>query len=61
MIGNTKFYMDTFNNPFLELLKVGEKAQVTCSRQAVLVLDSPIGAISPQQDLLETDGIPGSV
>ena len=61
LIGNTKFYMDTFNNPFLELLKVGEKAQVTCSRQAVLVLDSPIEATSPQKDLLETDGIPGSV
>ena len=61
LIGNTKFYMDTFNNPFLELLKVGEKAQVTCSRQAVLVLDSPIEPISPQQDLLETNGIPGSV
>jgi len=39
MIGNTKFYMDTFNNPFLELLKVGEKGQVTCSREAVLVLN----------------------
>ena len=61
LIGNTKFYMDTFNNPFLESLKVGEKAQVTCSRQAVLVLDSPIEATSPQKDLLETDGIPGSV
>ena len=61
LIGNTKFYMDTFNNPFLELLKVGEKAQVTCSRQAVLVLDSPIEATSPQKDLLETDGIPDSV
>ena len=61
LIGSTKFYMDTFNNPFLELLKVGEKAQVTCSRQAVLVLDSPIEAISPQKDLLETDGILGSV
>ncbi|MEO5888479.1 MAG: ABC transporter ATP-binding protein [Anaerolineales bacterium] len=61
LIGNTKFYMDTFNNPFLELLKVGEKAQVTCSRQAVLVLDSPVEAISPQKDLLEIDGIPGSV
>ena len=61
LIGNTKFYMDTFNNPFLELLKVGEKAQVTCSRQAVLVLDSPIETISPQQNLLETNGIPGSV
>jgi len=39
LIGNTKFYMDIFNNPFLELLKVGEKGQVTCSREAVLVLD----------------------
>ena len=38
LIGNTKFYMDIFNNPFLELLKIGEKVQVTCSRQAVLVL-----------------------
>ncbi|MBI5944065.1 MAG: ABC transporter ATP-binding protein [Chloroflexi bacterium] len=39
MIGNSKFYMDTFNNPFLELPKIGDKDQVTCSREAVLVLD----------------------
>lgn len=39
MIGKTKFNMDTFNNPFLELPKIGEKTQVTCSREAVLVLD----------------------
>jgi putative spermidine/putrescine transport system ATP-binding protein len=38
-IGNTKFNMDTFNNPFLELPKIGDKSQVTCSREAVLVLD----------------------
>jgi putative spermidine/putrescine transport system ATP-binding protein len=38
-IGNTKFNMDTFNNPFLELPKIGSKEQVTCSREAVLVLD----------------------
>jgi putative spermidine/putrescine transport system ATP-binding protein len=38
-IGNTKFNMDTFNNPFLELPKIGDKHQVTCSREAVLVLD----------------------
>jgi putative spermidine/putrescine transport system ATP-binding protein len=38
-IGNTKFNMDTFNNPFLELPKIGDKGQVTCSREAVLVLD----------------------
>lgn len=38
-IGNTKFNMDTFNNPFLELPKIGAKEQVTCSKEAVLVLD----------------------
>jgi putative spermidine/putrescine transport system ATP-binding protein len=38
-IGNKKFHMDTFNNPFLELPPVGAKSQVTCSRQAVLVLN----------------------
>lgn len=37
-IGNTKFNMDTFNNPFLELPKIGDKDQVTCSKEAVLVL-----------------------
>jgi len=39
MIGKAKFYMDTFNNPFLELPKIGDKDQVTCSKEAVLVLD----------------------
>lgn len=38
-IGNSKFNMDTFNNPFLELPKIGDKSQVTCSKEAVLVLD----------------------
>ncbi len=38
-IGNTKFNMDTFNNPFLELPKIGSVEQVTCSKEAVLVLD----------------------
>ena len=38
-IGNTKFNMDTFNNPFLELPSIGSKVQVTCSKEAVLVLD----------------------
>ena len=37
-MGNVKFYVDTFNNPFLELPKVGDKTQITCSREAVLVL-----------------------
>jgi putative spermidine/putrescine transport system ATP-binding protein len=39
-IGKTRFNMDTFNNPFLELPKIGDKSQVTCSKEAVLVLDS---------------------
>jgi putative spermidine/putrescine transport system ATP-binding protein len=39
-IGKTRFNMDTFNNPFLELPKIGDKDQVTCSKEAVLVLDS---------------------
>jgi len=38
LAGNTKFNMDTFNNPFLELPKIGDKSQVTCSKEAVLVL-----------------------
>lgn len=38
MIGTTKFNMDTFNNPFLELPALGAKEQVTCSKEAVLVL-----------------------
>ena len=38
-IGNTKFNMDTFNNPFLEVPKIGAKSQVTCSREAVLILE----------------------
>ncbi|MEW6030250.1 MAG: ABC transporter ATP-binding protein [Chloroflexota bacterium] len=37
-IGDAKFNMDTFNNPFLELPKIGDKDQVTCSKEAVLVL-----------------------
>jgi putative spermidine/putrescine transport system ATP-binding protein len=39
-IGSNRFNMDTFNNPFLELPKIGAKEQVTCSREAVLVLGS---------------------
>jgi putative spermidine/putrescine transport system ATP-binding protein len=38
LTGSTKFAMDTFNNPFLELPKIGDKTQITCSREAVLVL-----------------------
>jgi putative spermidine/putrescine transport system ATP-binding protein len=38
LIGSNRFYMDTFNNPFLELPRLGNKDQVSCSREAVLVL-----------------------
>jgi putative spermidine/putrescine transport system ATP-binding protein len=37
-IGSAKFNMDTFNRPSLELPKIGDKRQVTCSRKAVLML-----------------------
>lgn len=39
LANDTKFYMDTFNNPYLELPKIGDRAQITCSREAVLVLN----------------------
>lgn len=38
-IGSNRFYMDTFNNPYLELPRIGDKAQVSCTREAVLVLN----------------------
>ena len=37
--GGNKFFMDTFNNPFLELPQIGSKDQITCSKEAVLVLN----------------------
>jgi putative spermidine/putrescine transport system ATP-binding protein len=44
-VGNTKFNMDTFNNPFLELPKIGSKEQVTCSKEAVMVYSgAPVAA-----------------
>ncbi len=39
-VAGSKFYMDTFNNPFLELPKIGSKKEATCSKEAVLVLKS---------------------
>ena len=41
LIGGSKFSMDTFNYPSLELPKIGDTDQVTCSKQAVLVLGVP--------------------
>jgi putative spermidine/putrescine transport system ATP-binding protein len=40
LIGKTRFHMDTFNNPFLALPEIGDKTQVTCSREAVLIIGS---------------------
>ncbi len=37
-IASARFYMDTFNNPFLELPKIGSKQKATCSKEAILVL-----------------------
>ena len=39
-VGNAKINMDTFNRPSLELPKIGDVQQVTCSREAVLILGS---------------------
>jgi len=38
LVGSAKFNMDTFNRPSLELPKIGDVQQVTCSRHAVLIL-----------------------
>jgi putative spermidine/putrescine transport system ATP-binding protein len=45
-IGRTSFYMDTFNNPFLALPEIGQTVQVTCSAEAVLVLDQPAAVMA---------------
>lgn len=39
-MADVKLYVDTFNNPFLELPKIGDKAQITCSKEAVLILNN---------------------
>jgi putative spermidine/putrescine transport system ATP-binding protein len=43
-LGDQYFSMDTFNNPYLELPKVGETVQITFSTEAVLVLNQPVPA-----------------
>ena len=40
LIGKTRFHMDTFNNPFLDLPRIGDKVEVTCSKEAVLIIGS---------------------
>jgi putative spermidine/putrescine transport system ATP-binding protein len=38
-VGANLFYMDTFNNPYLTLPKIKDKAEIMCSAEAVLVMD----------------------
>jgi putative spermidine/putrescine transport system ATP-binding protein len=38
-LGDQYFSMDTFNNPYLELPKIGDPVQITFSTEAVLVLN----------------------
>jgi len=38
-VGDLRLFMDTFNNPFLELPKIGSTAEITCSREAVIILN----------------------
>ena len=45
LVGGIKLYMDTFNNPFLELPRIGDEAQITCSREAVLVLHKDLQVV----------------
>jgi putative spermidine/putrescine transport system ATP-binding protein len=44
LIGSSKFTMDTFNYPSLELPRIGAMDQVTCSREAVLILGHANGS-----------------
>jgi putative spermidine/putrescine transport system ATP-binding protein len=39
-VGQNAFFLDTFNNPYLELPKIGEEVEITFSKDAVLVLNS---------------------
>jgi putative spermidine/putrescine transport system ATP-binding protein len=39
-LGKSTFFVDTFNNPHLELPKIGDKMQITCSRESILVLNN---------------------
>jgi putative spermidine/putrescine transport system ATP-binding protein len=41
-LGDQSFYMDTFNNPYLELPKIGDTVEVTFSQEAVLVIGQKV-------------------
>jgi putative spermidine/putrescine transport system ATP-binding protein len=38
-VGQILLNMDTFNNPFLALPNIGDKVEITCSREAVLIIE----------------------
>jgi putative spermidine/putrescine transport system ATP-binding protein len=57
LIGSTKFNMDTFNNPFLELPKIGDMDQVTCSKEAVLILGVADKTVAPQDVIAEESSV----
>jgi putative spermidine/putrescine transport system ATP-binding protein len=53
-IGETKFNMDTFNNPFLALPEIGAMDEVTCSKEAVLIL----GPAEEAKPVVPATGVP---
>jgi putative spermidine/putrescine transport system ATP-binding protein len=53
-IGETKFNMDTFNNPFLALPEIGAMDEVTCSKEAVLIL----GPADQENPVVPATGVP---
>ena len=55
-IGDTKFNMDTFNNPFLELPSIGATEKVMCSKEAVLVLTGKTAEEHRAEELAEKFG-----
>jgi putative spermidine/putrescine transport system ATP-binding protein len=55
-IGSKLFNMETFNNPFLELPKIGDEAEVTFSREAVLLLGSN-REVKSHPDVLEAPAV----
>ena len=42
--GSNAFFMDEFNNPFLELPKIGDRIKVTFSKEAPLILKKTAAA-----------------
>jgi putative spermidine/putrescine transport system ATP-binding protein len=45
-VGSASFYMDTFNNPYLALPQIDQPVQITCSAEAILVLNQPAAVMA---------------